>query len=170
MLGHNRRAAVGPGRMFTKCRPRPTRKINRFALWPLRLGLGRRLLELNVGGQGLDGIDELDQSTVARQVNDPPSAPIEHRMQPLGAYNARHPHNCGSRCHVAYGSRHRACRPRPPPRGGGRPTHHIIIFAGRANGEPPMAVATNSSDLPDMMAAVGEFLEAVSDPPSDLLN
>ena len=28
-------------------------------LWPLRLGLGRRLLELNVGGQGLDGTDEL---------------------------------------------------------------------------------------------------------------
>jgi hypothetical protein len=27
-----------------------------------------------------------------------------------------------------------------------------------------MAVATNSSDLPAMMAAVGEFLEAVSDP------
>jgi hypothetical protein len=33
-----------------------------------------------------------------------------------------------------------------------------------------MAVATNSSDPPDMMAAVGEFLEAVSGPPSDLLN
>jgi hypothetical protein len=45
-----------------------------------------------------------------------------------------------------------------------------MIFAGRTNGEPPMAVVTNSSDLPDMMAAVGEFLEAVSDPPSDLLN
>jgi hypothetical protein len=46
----------------------------------------------------------------------------------------------------------------------------FMIFAGRTNGEPPMAVATNSNDLPDMMAAVGEFLEAVSDPPSDLLN
>jgi hypothetical protein len=33
-----------------------------------------------------------------------------------------------------------------------------------------MPVATNASDPPDMMAAVGEFLEAVSDPPSDLLN
>jgi hypothetical protein len=46
----------------------------------------------------------------------------------------------------------------------------FMIFAGRTNGEPPMAVVTNSSDLPDMMAAVGEFLEAVSDPPSDPLN
>jgi hypothetical protein len=33
-----------------------------------------------------------------------------------------------------------------------------------------MPVATNASDPPDMMAAVGEFLEAVSDPPSNLLN
>jgi hypothetical protein len=31
-------------------------------LWPLQLGLGRRLLELNVDGQGIDGPDELDQS------------------------------------------------------------------------------------------------------------
>ena len=46
----------------------------------------------------------------------------------------------------------------------------FVIFAGPANGKPPMAVATNASDPPDMMAAVGEFLEAVSDPPSDLLN
>jgi hypothetical protein len=46
----------------------------------------------------------------------------------------------------------------------------FVIFAGRANGEPPIAVATNSSCLPDMMAEVGELLEAVSDPPSDLLN
>jgi hypothetical protein len=37
-----------------------------------------------------------------------------------------------------------------------------MIFAGRTNGEPPMAVATNSNDPPDMMAAVGEFLEAAS--------
>jgi hypothetical protein len=57
-------------------------------LWPLRLGLGRRLLELNGGGQGLDGDYEPHQSTVARQVNDPPSAPIEHWLQPLGAYSA----------------------------------------------------------------------------------
>ena len=35
-------------------------------LWPLQLGLGRRLVELNVGGRGLDGTNELDQSTVAR--------------------------------------------------------------------------------------------------------
>jgi hypothetical protein len=46
----------------------------------------------------------------------------------------------------------------------------FMIFAGRADGEPPMAVATNSTDPPDMMAAVGEFLEVVSGPPSDLLN
>jgi hypothetical protein len=46
----------------------------------------------------------------------------------------------------------------------------FVIFAGRTNGEPPMAVATNSTDPPDMMAAVGEFLEAASNPPSDLLN
>jgi hypothetical protein len=46
----------------------------------------------------------------------------------------------------------------------------FMIFAGRTSGGPPMAVATNSNDPPDMMAAVGEFLEAVSDPPSDLLN
>jgi hypothetical protein len=46
----------------------------------------------------------------------------------------------------------------------------FMIFAGRTNGEPPMAVATNSNDPPDMMAAVGEFLEAASNPPSDLLN
>jgi len=31
-------------------------------------------------------------------------------------------------------------------------------------------VATNSTDPPEMMAAAGEFLEAASDPPSDLLN
>jgi hypothetical protein len=46
----------------------------------------------------------------------------------------------------------------------------FMIFAGRTNGEPPMAVATNSNDPPDMIAAVGEFLEAASNPPSDLLN
>ena len=46
----------------------------------------------------------------------------------------------------------------------------FMNFAGRTNGEPPMAVATNSNDPPDMMTAVGEFLEAESDPPSDLLN
>jgi len=33
----------------------------------------------------------------------------------------------------------------------------FVIFAGRANGEPPMAVASNRSDPPAMMAAVGEF-------------
>jgi hypothetical protein len=46
----------------------------------------------------------------------------------------------------------------------------FMIFAGRTNGDPPMAVATNSIDPPDMMAAVGEFLEAASAPPRDLLN
>jgi hypothetical protein len=57
-------------------------------LWQLRLGRGRRLLELKGGGQGLDGTAELHQSTVARQVNDPPSAPIEHWLQPFGACSA----------------------------------------------------------------------------------
>jgi len=33
-------------------------------LWPLRLGL-HRLLELNGGGQGLDGTDELDRAPAA---------------------------------------------------------------------------------------------------------
>ena len=67
MLGHNRCAAVGPGRLFTRCRPRPTRKTNRFASGRCNSSRSSPLLELNVGGQGLDGTDELDQITVARR-------------------------------------------------------------------------------------------------------